>query len=66
MSEQLVELAYSKFASHYSSRNWISNEPLWSQLSEKDKTFWINFINGVRYNFKMEQSSKIEKVDKAL
>lgn len=61
MSEQLVELAYSKFVNHYSKRNWFSNEPNWVQLSERDRKFWNEFVVGIKFNFKGEpiQSEKL-------
>jgi hypothetical protein len=52
--ENLSQLAYAKFACHYSSHNWVSNEPNWKQMSEKDKTFWLDFIKGVKTNFKSD------------
>jgi len=51
--DELTELAYSKFASYYSSKNWVCNYPLYSQLSEKDKEFWKAFISNIRINFSL-------------
>jgi len=48
INDNLVELAYAKWAGYYSKRSYISNEPLWSELSEKTKEFWRNFVFGVQ------------------
>lgn len=50
----LTELAYSRWASEYSKGNWMSNEPLFSQLSENKKKFWRDFVVGIKSNFKTE------------
>lgn len=52
----LTELAYSKWASEYSKGNWMSNEPLFSQLSESKKRFWKQFVIGIKSNFKTDKS----------
>jgi hypothetical protein len=53
-ADQLAQLAYSKFASHYSIRNWFSNEVPWLQLSEADQKFWKEFILGIKSSFKVD------------
>lgn len=50
--DNLTELAYSKFASHYSRRNYLMNEPLFNQLGQRDKEFWKALIIGIKTNFK--------------
>lgn len=50
--ENLTELAYSRYASHYSRRNWMANEPLFAQLSTKDREFWRQLVIGIKTNFK--------------
>lgn len=50
--DNLTELAYSRFASHYSKRNYLQNEPLYAQLSTKDRDFWRQLIVGIKTNFK--------------
>lgn len=50
--ENLTELAYSRYASHYSRRNWCQNEPLFAQLSTKDREFWRQLIISIKTNFK--------------
>lgn len=52
----LTELAYSKWASEYSKGNWMSNEPLFSQLSDSKKKFWKQFVIGIKSNFKTDKS----------
>lgn len=47
----LTEIAYSRFCSHYSRRNWFCNEPNYSQLRTDDKKFWIEFVSGIKNNF---------------
>lgn len=69
--ENLTKFAYSEFCSHYSKRNWLSNEPLWNELDEKDKLFWKNFILGIKsdFNNKPEEVKKIttkEQVEKVV
>ena len=54
VSEQLVKLAYAEFAGHYSKRHWFSNEALWNQLSEADREFWKEFVQGIRTGFKSD------------
>lgn len=56
--DQLTELAYSKWAGHYSQRHWVSNEPLWNQLKEEDQKFWKEFIQGVINKFKTAEELK--------
>ena len=50
--DNLTELAYSRYASHYSRRNWCQNEPLFAQLSSKDREFWRQLIISIKTNFK--------------
>lgn len=54
-SENLVHYAYCRWAEQYSKKNWISNCPLWSELSDTDKDFWKTYIEGVRMGFKNEK-----------
>lgn len=54
MFENLVELAYSKYSSHYSKKNWFANCPLFSELPDEDKEFWREFCKGIRGNFKTD------------
>jgi hypothetical protein len=53
-TEHIVELAYSKYCSHYSKRNWMMNEPNYEQLSEKDKQFWRDFVNLIKHDFRID------------
>lgn len=65
MSQEIVELAYSRFAQHYSKKNWWSNQPLWNTLIEEDKEFWSEFIKSVQANFGLglvKPSSKVLNV----
>lgn len=50
--EHLAQFSYSKFASHYSKRNWFCNERLWDQLDDDTKQFWIDFVKHIKTNFK--------------
>lgn len=60
----LTEFAYSKFCAHYSKKNWVSNWPLWSDLSDRDKSFWREFVLGIRSEFNNRPKPDV-KVDKA-
>lgn len=51
MSQEIVELSYSRFAQHYSRKNWWANVPLWSTLSDSDKEFWVDFIKAIQSNY---------------
>ena len=68
MSDQLVELTYAKYMCHYSKRNWFSNEPNFEQLCDNDKTFWKEFVKGIRSGFKPESVTAVikEKEDKII
>lgn len=52
INDNLVELAYSKYSGYYSKKNYISNEPIWNQLSDNTKDFWRNFVFGIQHSFK--------------
>jgi hypothetical protein len=47
-SDSLIELCYSRWSGHYSKKNWISNQPLWSELSEEDQKWWKEYIVTIR------------------
>ena len=51
----LTELAYSKYCAEYSKDNYLFNEPLFNQMSNKRQTFWREFIIGVLSGFKKEE-----------
>jgi len=61
--DNLTELAYSRFASHYSRRNWMANEPLYAQLPSKDREFWKALIVGIKTNFKPDVQLAPERCD---
>ncbi len=46
--DALVELVYSRWAGHYSKKNWFSNNPLWNELSDDDKQWWKDFVVQIR------------------
>lgn len=58
MSQQLVELTYSKWCGFYSKKNWFSNQPLWSELKEEDQKFWVDFVAGIRTGFRFSDGDK--------
>ena len=57
----LTEFSYSKFCSHYSKRNWLSNEPLWNELCERDRQFWRDFVVGIRSEFNPSKIAEEQK-----
>lgn len=65
MSQEIVELAYTRFAQHYSQKNWFSNLPLWNTLSDADKEFWTDFIKNVQANFGFSRGSAPKLLDLA-
>ena len=60
--ENLAQLAYSKFAGHYSRRNWLCNELPWIQLADKDKQFWKMFVQGIRDEFETDPTKEQPKI----
>ena len=47
-TDSLIELCYSRWCGYYSKKNWVSNQPLWTELSEDDQKFWREFIVTIR------------------
>lgn len=56
--DNLIQLAYSKFACEYSKKNWICNCPNWDQLSESTQKFWTEFVKGIVNNFEPEEGEE--------
>lgn len=54
LNESLIELSYSKWADHYSKKNWLSNYPTWSTLTDDDKEFWTRLVLGIRGGYRRE------------
>jgi hypothetical protein len=54
INESLVQLVYTKFCGHYSPKNWVCNYPLYEALSDEDRQFWQQLVQGTRVGFRKD------------
>lgn len=40
----IAEFFYGRWAQEYSKFNWVKHWPLWSELTEESKKWWIDFV----------------------
>lgn len=60
-TQEIIELAYNRFANYYSKKNYYYNEPQYTKLSEDDVKFWTEFIKDVQNNFSLVSKDQLPK-----
>lgn len=61
MSSNVVELCYSRWAGHYSHKNWGKNWPQFNDLKEQDLEFWVKFVNDIEHGFSIDNATEAKK-----